>query len=148
MRIDVRSVLRDIGSSISVELHCLPEEIELSFRDFQFSFPVVFSGEVKSISRNVIALTGTVQTEVETECVRCLEPVTFPVKEGIISFFRSGSGYRQAQPAQDDEEEAEYNFRGHTLSPDKALVDAIILALPLKVLCTEDCKGIDVSNAP
>ncbi len=70
-------------------------------------------------------------------CDRCLEEVenTFPVR-----IDRSVDSNTESDGMEDVDE---FSFMdGYMLDVDKLITDEIVVALPTKVLCKEDCKGL------
>ena len=94
---------------------------------------------------NEIHVTGGVRAALRLECSRCLAPFVLPVDSEVDVSFAPPSSV-----APDDEHQ-------HELSQDELEVEALVgggadlrgvvaeqihLALPLKPLCSEDCRGI------
>jgi uncharacterized protein len=92
-------------------------------------------------------LVGTVKTELELDCSRCLEPFKLPVeREFDLRFLPAGA----AEPETDDDDETEVEdddvaitfYRDEQIDLDELLREQFYLALPMKPLCSEACKGI------
>jgi uncharacterized protein len=91
-------------------------------------------------------LVGTVKTELELACSRCLEPFKMPVDhEFDLRFLPTGA----AEPEPDDEEtEVEDDdvavtfYRDEHIDLNELLREQFYLALPMKPLCADDCRGI------
>jgi uncharacterized protein len=92
-------------------------------------------------------LVGTVKTALELACSRCLEPFVMPVdREFDLRYLPAGA----AEPESDDDEETEVEdddvavtfYRDEQIDLNELLREQFYLALPMKPLCSEDCKGI------
>ena len=93
-------------------------------------------------------LVGTVKTELELVCSRCLEPFKLPVdREFDLRYLPSGAG----EPETDtDDEEIEVEdddvsltfYRDEQIDLNELLREQFYLALPMKPLCLPACKGI------
>ena len=92
-------------------------------------------------------LVGTVKTELELDCSRCLEPFKLPVdREFDLRFLPAGA----AEPETDDDDETEVEdddvaitfYRDEQIDLDELLREQFYLTLPMKPLCSEACKGI------
>src|SRR5688572_6534465 len=92
-------------------------------------------------------LVGTVKTELELDCSRCLEPFKLPVdREFDLRFLPAGA----AEPETDDDEETEVEdddvaitfYRDEQIDLNELLREQFYLALPMKPLCSAGCKGI------
>jgi uncharacterized protein len=141
MRVDVKPISRNIGASIDISVTCSPEEIDLSFKGFEFNRPIEFQGLVTNVSQGVMALTGRFKTGAGSNCDRCLDDVNLDIEDEVAVVFRSAYDREENLHDADDAEES-YSYDGYSIVLDKALRDSIILALPLKVLCSQECKGI------
>jgi len=92
-----------------------------------------------------IRINGTLDITVEASCSRCLEPSRTHVSKSFDLFFRERD---EAMFDEDEEVELDENdtrtafFTGRKLAISDILREQIFLALPMKVLCTVDCKGL------
>lgn len=81
---------------------------------------------------------GKVQVEVQgvirlvSSCDRCLKEVT---TELVIAF-------EQMVYSPDHTEECREFMEGYSLQVDALVTDQVIMSWPMKVLCSDDCKGI------
>lgn len=146
MKIDVRAISKDPGALMELDISPEPKEIGLESEGFVFFHPVKFEGAVKNISKGVLQLAGNIQTDVKSNCDRCLCETEFEVDTRLDVIFKSSLMQSRNLEFDSDEtpeydDEDEYKYQGYELVPDKALRDAILLAMPVKVLCKEDCKG-------
>ncbi|WP_350336793.1 DUF177 domain-containing protein [[Clostridium] symbiosum] len=71
-------------------------------------------------------MSGGLSVTVEAPCARCLEPVTF-VCELVFD--------RELDLGKKEEQE-------DSLEVDQLVCNELLLSLPMRVLCSEDCKGI------
>lgn len=90
-----------------------------------------------------IRLDGKFSTSLEFACARCLEPVVEEVSRSFDLLYRP-----QGSDAGKDEisvtaTEAEIGYyQGEGLLLEDALREQVLLAVPLKAVCREDCKGL------
>jgi uncharacterized protein len=83
-------------------------------------------------------LTGHLRGTLETSCGRCLEGARVPVDASLVVTF---------VPADEDDEELAddpdfVGFAGNEIDLSDELRDEILLAMPLKPLCKDDCQGL------
>jgi uncharacterized protein len=88
-------------------------------------------------------LEGTVRTELELPCSRCLEPFRMPVDAAFDLRYHPASemateGEREVG---DDDLETSY-YRDDQIDLNELLREQFYLALPMKPLCRGDCKGL------
>ncbi len=90
-----------------------------------------------------IRITGNIRGTLQVACHRCLKPFLWPLNETVDVYL-----VEEPQEAEEDEvalepEELEYEFfDGETIDVDLLVAEQIFLALPYKVLCSEDCRGL------
>ena len=84
-----------------------------------------------------VLVTGTASAPVVGECARCLEPVTSEVEANFQELYRY-----EPSPGEDDDEEDILLLDGDLLDLEPVLRDAVVLALPLSPLCSDDCAGL------
>lgn len=90
-----------------------------------------------------IRLKGKLETDLEVACARCLEPVVLPVKRSFDLLYRplgTDSGHEELSVT-DAEAEIGY-YQGEGLLLEDTLREQVLLAVPLKSLCRDDCKGL------
>ena len=90
-----------------------------------------------------IRLKGKLDTSLEVACARCLEPVVFKVDRSFDLLYRplgTDAGHEELSIT-DAEAEIGY-YQGEGVLLEDALREQVLLAVPLKLLCREDCKGL------
>jgi uncharacterized protein len=133
-----------------------PAELVGGDEDFRVTAPVDLQMVIHK-DHDRFRLVGTVKTALELACSRCLEPFVMPVDREfdlryLPALLRQGSGGQAgaavAQPDEDDEIEVEDDdvavtfYRDEQIDLNELLREQFYLALPMKPLCSEDCKGI------
>ena len=90
-----------------------------------------------------IRVKGKLETSLEVPCARCLDPVVHQVERSFDLLYRPlgiDSGHAELSVT-DAEAEIGY-YEGEGLLLEDALREQVLLALPLKTICREDCKGL------
>ncbi len=90
-----------------------------------------------------IRLRGRLSAGLELQCARCLEPVREDVKREFELLYRplGVDAGRDELSVTDAEAEIGY-YQGDGLLLEDVLREQVLLALPLKVTCRPDCKGL------
>ena len=90
-----------------------------------------------------IRLRGRLSTGIELQCARCLEPVRQEIKRDFELLYRplGADAGRDELSITDAEAEIGY-YRGNGLLLEDVLREQVLLALPLKITCRPDCKGL------
>ena len=90
-----------------------------------------------------IRLKGKLETNLEVPCARCLEPVMYQVDRSFDLLYRLlGTDAGHAELSITDAEAEIGYYQGEGLLLEDALREQVLLALPLKMVCREDCKGL------
>lgn len=89
-----------------------------------------------------ILVTGTATAELAGECVRCLTPVSEPLRVDLSELYLYPGGRRVAEREGDEEAEELPELDGELLDLEPTVRDAVVLALPFQPVCTPDCPGL------
>lgn len=81
-----------------------------------------------------VLVTGDVEANIQGECSRCLAPLSLDLVVDFQELYE--------HPDEDNKTEDSLLLEGDLLDLEPALRDAIVLALPLAPLCSEDCLGL------
>ena len=90
-----------------------------------------------------IRVKGKLETSLEVPCARCLDPVVHQVERSFDLLYRplgTDAGHEELSVT-DAEAEIGY-YEGEGLLLEDTLREQVLLALPLKTICREDCKGL------
>ena len=90
-----------------------------------------------------IRLRGRLSTGIELQCARCLESVPQDVKREFELLYRplGADAGKDELSVTDAEAEVGY-YQGDGILLEDVLREQVLLALPLKTTCREDCKGL------
>jgi uncharacterized protein len=83
-----------------------------------------------------VLVSGPVRAIAAGECGRCLDPVTCPVEVELVELYT----YPGHEVTGDDEDIGQ--LVGDFIDLEPRLRDAVVLGLPLKPVCSEDCPGL------
>jgi len=90
-------------------------------------------------------LVGTVAAELELACSRCLEPYRLPIAAQFDVRYLPASEASAAVEREVDAEDLETSYyRNDEIDLNELLREQFYLALPMKPLCSEDCRGLCV----
>ena len=90
-----------------------------------------------------IRIVGSFATRIAVPCARCVEPVASELQESFDLLYRPRGIERRGPESSISEAETEIGFyTGEGLLLEDVLKEQVLLAVPLKALCREDCKGL------
>lgn len=104
---------------------------------------VFVQGSLSKLGREVF-LKGSISTEMEMICSRCLEPLNYKIRSKVSSHYvpEQGTGVQELDvELHDSDIEIEY-YSDDRIDLTQAVYDQIMLSLPLARLCRADCQGI------
>jgi uncharacterized protein len=144
MQLDLLQLGRHGGSDEHVDRTFAPGAFTAgpADEDYRISAPVHLVMDVRK-ERDAYRVTGQVRTRLELECGRCLEPFEIPVESAfelryVPATQNAGEGEREIE--EDDLTTAFY--KNEALDLEELMREQFQLALPMKPLCSEDCKGL------
>src|SRR5262245_23686070 len=106
------------------------------------SAPANVTGKVR-LAGNEVFVNGHIDARAQVECDRCLQLVESPVNADFALEYITGSEYESSAAAELTEAEMSLSvFDGKTIDVDEIVKEQILLAVPTRTLCREDCKGI------
>jgi len=90
-----------------------------------------------------IRLKGSFQGRFEVPCARCVEPVEIPLGADFDLIFRPVGVDGDAPERSITAPETEIGYyQGDSLALEDVLREQVLLSLPVRTLCNEDCKGL------
>ncbi len=90
---------------------------------------------VKHVKQRQLTIEGTCHVVLEIPCDRCLEPVQVDFNLELMK------NIDLDDDTTDELDEKNY-IDGYNLDVDKLLYNEILIGWPMKILCSDDCKGI------
>jgi len=127
-----------------------PGAIDLG-EDIRQRTPVESSGRAQLVEEHHgkhqtlkdIRIAGELRAKLESACARCLEPVVQDVARKFDLLYRPQGSDAGREEISVTAAEAEVSYyQGEGLLLEDVLREQILLALPLKAICREDCKGL------
>jgi uncharacterized protein len=119
-----------------------PDELNPIDERVQLTGPAAISGKVR-VTGNEAFVSGHIDTRAQVECDRCLQPVELPVNTDFALEYISGPDYESSAAAELTEADMSVSvFDGEAIDIDEIVKEQILLTVPARTLCREDCKGI------
>ena len=135
MKLDITKGIQRKGNDMPFALMEPWEDDRWNGDVIEYTAPVTLSGTYMLADETVI-VRGVARAEITSPCARCLKPTVSTVEADVEeAFFRDIDGTLEV-------EEDQYKYSGHVLELDDAVRTALLLELPSRVLCKEDCKGL------
>lgn len=129
--VDVSNALRYPGQEYPLNEDVLVEDMELSGDPIRFTDVAVHGAMVGAEER--VSVRADVTATLVSRCVRCLGAVAMPIRADIDAVFAR---------AENPDDPDLYVFEASTIELTDSVRDALILELPIRILCKDDCKGL------
>jgi len=131
------------GPRQQVERTWEPSAVGPDDPDYRITAPVELSMMVSKVGADAFEAIGRVKTRLELACGRCLEPYDLPVDAPfelryVPNVAEAGGDDREIE---DDDLTTAY-YRDGLLDIAELLREQFQLALPMKPLCSEACRGL------
>jgi DUF177 domain-containing protein len=120
-----------------------PSAFDPQDEDYRVVAPVELSMDVEKAGGDAFRVTGHVAAKLELSCSRCVEPFDVPVDSAFELRYvpaEQNVGEGEHEITEDDLTTAFY--REGVLDVTELVREQFQLALPMKPLCTEDCRGL------
>jgi uncharacterized protein len=119
-----------------------PEEVAGDGDEYRIVAPVDLAFEIHK-DKDKFRLVGTVTTELELACGRCLEPFRLPVAAPFdLRYLPASAASTDAEREVDDEDLETSYYENDAIDLNELLREQFYLALPMKPLCLDDCRGL------
>jgi uncharacterized protein len=139
MLLDIRQLH---GGVERVERRFGPSAFALADEEFRVTAPVGLVGEVRRDGRNA-RLTGRLETTLECDCSRCLEPFAVPVAATLdLLFLPATENAGEGEVAVEEDDLGVSFYQDEKIDLAEVIREQFYLALPMKPLCRPDCKGL------
>jgi DUF177 domain-containing protein len=119
-----------------------PAEVGLRDEEFRLVSPADLSLDVRKDATKV-RLVGTLRAELECDCSRCLDPLRIPVDARFdLLFLPEGEAEAGGEHEVGEGDTGVSLYRNDEIDLNEVMREQFYLALPMKPLCREDCKGL------
>ena len=119
-----------------------PRDIGNTGNDFRVMTPVELAFDIHK-DKGRFRLVGTIRTELELECGRCLEGFRLPVDSAFDLRYLPASEASTEPEREMSEDDLETSFyRDDQIDLNELISEQFYLVLPMKPLCSEGCRGL------
>jgi uncharacterized protein len=139
MRVELKNIRE---APIDVAVDASPVALDLEDPEFRFEENVTGTINFRLVGDRVIAK-GPLQTHTIGQCVRCLSDVRLALKGNLDAVYENDPELlKPERKAFGSDEQIITYFDGEAINPEPEIRETLMLELPLRTLCKEDCKGL------
>ena len=130
------------GDAERIDRQFAPGAFDWKDEEFRLVAPVHLTADIRKDAQKV-RLVGRVQTTLEDDCSRCLDAFSIPVEVKFDLLFLpavDNAGDEEREVREDDLGVSYY--KGDVIDLGDVMREQFYLALPMKPLCQENCRGL------
>lgn len=118
------------------------DELVLDDEHARLVEPPQITGRINRSGHDV-RLRGQITAQAEVNCDRCLKQVTLPIETTFDVTYVPAEDYVEGEAAELQEEDLGLSvYEDESIDVDELVREQILLTIPARALCTEDCKGL------
>jgi uncharacterized protein len=118
-----------------------PQAFEGRTAQFRVAAPVLLRAKIYK-DRERFRLDGHVTTTLELTCSRCVEPFALPVDSSFDVRYLPQSENTGDEREVEEDDLSDAFYRDEVIELGQLMEEQFYLALPMKPLCRDDCKGL------
>ena len=133
MRLDIKRILNVPGSKTDLDF-CVSQERLDEVKHVMFASPVKVLGAIENHA-GLVTMDMDITFSLHVTCDRCLKET--------VQDFAYHEEHTVVRRVQSEEEEENYIIaEAESIDPEEIALTDLLLELPSKMLCREDCKGL------
>ncbi|MDO9575257.1 MAG: DUF177 domain-containing protein [bacterium] len=131
--------ISEIKNGDKLEFSLLKDELDISELE-----EMALCRFVLTKSKKRVRIKGDVSFKLNITCARCLEVITKQFNEKVDCIFKQESPciIKEEEIALTTTDTEKYYYAGDEVNITPFVRDTILLAIPIKPLCTPDCRGL------
>lgn len=147
MKIDLTELLQKVGRETDIEDTLDPAKISSEQDNLKLVVPVKVDLHLTNVGGSVF-VRGTIKTELELECSRCLKPYNLPVTAQIEEEYSLSMPEKTGKDVELHEEDFVYPIeKDNSINLSETIRQNLLLTIPIKTLCSANCPGINPPRA-
>lgn len=136
--VSVKSLLNKPGSEQEFQEERTLVTLAGDGEDLEVTKPWLIRGKISHLDSQSVLFKGQSSTEVIMRCARCNTPVRVPIEVFLTQRFVTDADVKEPL----DDEIALESIQDGRIELYDVLLYEMSLAVPMKVLCRDDCKGL------
>jgi len=118
-----------------------PGQLDLADERVSLCGPTAVSGKIRKVGAELI-VSGRLETCAQVDCDRCLQPIQLPISSDFSLEYISDSDYEMSHTPELTEDLMGVSvFDGESIDIDEVVKEQLLLSIPSRVLCREECMG-------
>ncbi|WP_026475962.1 YceD family protein [Alkaliphilus transvaalensis] len=139
MKIDLTALKKEKKDQVDLNFLLNLDTIDYYGDQINVPSPVSVTGKLYVMDKRIY-LNCNVKADLLVDCSRCLEPFTYQLDEKINAELVQEDSNEENQ---DDEDDLIF-YQDEVIELDEIIKESIFINVPLKTLCSDNCKGLCV----
>lgn len=135
MKVDLSNLITGKYYQVDLDNTIEINEIETEENNIKLTKAIKIKGGIYN-TEDGIYLQAKVYFEFETKCSRCLKEITIEEENNLEYRIQ----FKEDEEISSDEEVIKVS--GYAIDLTKPIISSILLSIPMKTICDENCKGI------
>ncbi|HNZ66044.1 MAG TPA: DUF177 domain-containing protein [Planctomycetota bacterium] len=114
---------------------------DIDLPEYTFISPIEFQCNAQKSGQDV-RIRGKVDTTIQFECQRCLEQFPFELHPKVELYYQPMPNYFHDNHDLNEKDLGTIYYKNNIINLTEALRDTILLDIPMKLVCKQDCKGL------
>ena len=146
-KLNTHELARRAGEMKEYELDIeVPEKVGVDLIHVPVGEIIEVDARLESVTEGIL-LTADIFATVKGECTRCLDPIEMEIERKLQElYYYAQKVERSKRRKSSDEDELDVDeelmMDGDIMDLEGPIRDAIVLALPINPLCSDDCPGL------
>ena len=133
MKINISELLKNEVACLKIEFNDKVKGLEETINGCNITENINFKGTLTKI-KGILHLNGIIMFKYNIDCYRCLENINSSMSINISEDILDASRVSHSDDA--------FTYEGYYLDMDVILMNYIMINLPMRQLCSEECKGL------
>lgn len=135
MKVNVAQLRRTDGGAETFLLSESFPPLQMGSEQYIFRIPLDVKLDVVNVGKSLL-VKGSLRSEIIANCSRCLKGFPFPLE------FEFEDEWISVELVSQELEDSVLIFEKDEIFIDERILEHVLLHLPMKFLCSEDCKGL------
>lgn len=140
MKININSINKELGASLTASFNEKLSSVIIAGETLEFKNPVDVAAKVTNTGSNFI-VSADINAQFELICSRCLNHFTYDINTNMLEDYCRSSDITEAEKDGLDINEL-IIFDGDFIDISQEVIDSIVMALPMKPICNDNCQGL------
>ncbi len=147
-KLNTHELARRAGEMKEYELDIvLYEKVGVDLISVPVGEVIEVDARLESVTEGIL-LTADIFATAKGECTRCLDPVAIDIERKIQELYYYAQKIEKSKKKRSEDDdldldiEEDFMMEGDIMDLESPIRDAIVLALPINPLCSDDCQGL------